>query len=163
MGLFHSSLGQSPFQAYEIGIQLGGKRESRHLEYNQTFLILTLPSPSSGDTRIVQPGRGVKVNHIYYWCQAFRDPEVEKTAVDVKIDPFNVSIAYLLSAYQLEEKFLKQRLQALENQTVLNLIEGKPLSQNSLQFNHLEEKNKDSEVLVDLPSSEENLESYGEF
>ncbi len=213
----NSSLGQSPFQAYEIGIQLGGKRESRHLEYDQTFLILTLPSPSSGDTRIVQPGRGVKINHIYYWCQAFRDPEVEKTAVDVKIDPFNVSVAYcyvkglwhectsnhysylqgrtekelqiisadlrqrkanqgkgtilsnselvehLLSAYQLEEKFLKQRLQALENQTVLNLIEGKPLSQNSLQFNHLEEKNKDSEVSVDMPCDEEKLQSYGEF
>lgn len=36
----------------------------------------------------------MKVNHIYYWCPAFRDPEVEKTAVAVKIDPFNVSIAY---------------------------------------------------------------------
>ena len=84
---FNSSLGQSPFQAYETGIQLGGKREIRHLEYDQTFLILTLPSPQSGDTRIVQPGRGVKVNHIYYWCHAFRDPEVEKTAVEVKNDP----------------------------------------------------------------------------
>jgi hypothetical protein len=90
----NSSLGLSPFQAYETGIQLGGKRESRRLEYDQTFLILTLPSPHSGDTRIVQPGRGVKVNHIYYWCHAFRNPEVEKTAVSLKIDPFNVSVAY---------------------------------------------------------------------
>lgn len=213
----HSSLGQSPCQAYEIGIQLGGKREIRHLEYDQTFLILTLPSPGSGDKRIVQPGRGVKVNHIYYWCPAFRDSEVEKTAVEVKIDPFNVSVAYcyvkglwhectsnhypylqgrtekelqiisadlrqrkrnqgkgtilsntelvehLLDAYQLESKFLQQRLQALENQTVLNLIEGKQLSQNSVQFTHLDEKKNDLEVLLDNASDEETLESYGEF
>lgn len=213
----HSSLGQSPFQAYETGIQLGGKRESRHLEYDQTFLILTLPTPSSGDTRIVQPGRGVKVNHIYYWCPAFRDPEVEKTAVPVKIDPFNVSIVYcyvkglwhqctsshypylqgrtekelqiisadlrqrkanqgkgtilsntelvehLQGAYQLEEKLLKQRLQALENQTILNLIEGKPLVPNRLQLNQLEETNDDVEVLPIAPCETETLEFYGEF
>ena len=213
----NSNLGQSPFQAYETGIQLGGKREIRRLEYDQTFLILTLPSPSSGDTRIVQPGRGVKVNHIYYWCHAFRDPEVEKTAVKVKIDPFNVSVAYcyvkglwhectsnhypylqgrtekelllisadlrqrkrhqgkgivlsnielvehLQGAYQLEEKLLKQRLQALENQTVLNLIMGKPLSQHSLQITLLEEMKNEAEVSPNKASGEENLEFYGEF
>ena len=213
----NSSLGQSPCQAYETGIQLGGKREIRRLEYDQTFLILTLPSPQSGDTRIVQPGRGVKVNHIYYWCHAFRDPEVEKTAVEVKIDPFNVSVAYcyvkgewrectsnhysylqgrtekelqvisadlrqrkrhqgeqtvlsntelvehLQGAYQLEEKLLKQRLQALENQTVLNLIEGKPLGQNSLQVTSQDELKKDSEVLSHNASEPETFESYGEF
>lgn len=58
---------------------------------------------------------------------------------------------------------LKQRLQALENQTVLNLIEGKQLSQDSLQFTHFDEKNTDSEVLADNANDEENLESYGEF
>jgi hypothetical protein len=213
----NSSLGQSPFQAYETGIQLGGKREIRRLEYDQTFLILTLPSPQSGDKRIVQPGRGVKVNHIYYWCHAFRDPEVEKTAVEVKIDPFNVGLAYsyvkgrwhectsnhysylqgrtekelllisadlrqrkrnqglrtvlsnrelvehLQGAYQLEEKLLKQRLQALENRTVLNLIEGKQLSQNSLQVTNFDELKNDSEVSPRKASDDETLESYGEF
>jgi transposase InsO family protein len=213
----NSSLGQSPFQAYETGIQLGGKREIRRLEYDQTFLILTLPSPQSGDTRIVQPGRGVKINHIYYWCHAFRDPEVEKTAVEVKIDPFNVSVAYcyvkgrwhectsnhysylqgrtekelqvisadlrqrkrhqgcqtvlsnrelvehLQGAYQVEEKLLKQRLQALENQTVLDLIEGKQLSSNSLQVTHQDELKNDSFVLPHKTNDDETLESYGEF
>ena len=213
----NSSLGLSPFQAYETGIQLGGSRESRRLEYDQTFLILTLPSPHSGDTRIVQPGRGVKVNHIYYWCHAFRNPEVEKTAVSLKIDPFNVSVAYcyvkglwhectsnhypylqgrtekelqvistdlrqrkkhkgqamvlsntelmehLQGAYQVEEKLLKQRLQALENKTVLNLIEGKELSPNSPQLTHFDEIENNSSVLINNANNEETLESYGEF
>ncbi len=38
----------------------------RRIEYNNTFLILTLPSPSQGTTRIVQPGRGVKISNIWY-------------------------------------------------------------------------------------------------
>ncbi len=210
-------MGQSPFQAYETGIQLGGKREIRRLEYDQTFLILTLPSPQSGEKRIVQPGRGVKVNHIYYWCHAFRDPEVEKTAVEVKIDPFNISVAYcylkgrwhectsnhypylqgrtekelqvistdlrqrkrhqglstvlsnrelvehLQGAYQVEEKLLKQRLQALENQTVLNLIEGKQGSQPHFPVTLQDEVKKDSEVSPLKASDDDTLESYGEF
>ncbi|MDZ8052206.1 MAG: DDE-type integrase/transposase/recombinase [Aulosira sp. ZfuVER01] len=88
----HSSLGQSPYQAYEIGIALGGRREMRRIDYDATLEILTLPSPENGDTRVVQPGRGIKINNIYYWCTEFRDPEVEKTSVDVKINPFNVGI-----------------------------------------------------------------------
>ena len=70
---------------------------------------------------------------------------------------------HLQGAYQLEEKLLKQRLQALENQTVLNLIEGKPLSQNSLQVTPQDEVKKDSKVLANNASEHETLESYGEF
>ncbi len=90
----HSSLGTTPELAYNAGIALGGIREIRHIEYDDNFLILTLPSSANNTTRIVQPGRGVKIGNIWYWCDAFRDPEVEKTAVDIKEDPFNVSIAY---------------------------------------------------------------------
>ena len=187
------------------------------MEYDQTFLILTLPSPHNGDTRIVQPGRGVKVNHIYYWCHAFRNPEVEKTSVSLKIDPFNVSIAYcyvkglwhectsnhypylqgrtekelqvissdlrqrkkhqgqatvlsdteliehLQGAYQVEEKLLKQRLQALENKTVLHLIEGKEVSQNNLQLAHFQERETNLQDLINNVHNEEPLEFYGEF
>ena len=78
----HSSLGQNPRNAYTTGISLGGRREMRRIEYDEIFLILTLPSPAQGTTRIVQPSRGVKIGNIWYWCDAFRDPEIEKTAVD---------------------------------------------------------------------------------
>jgi hypothetical protein len=67
----------------------------------------------------------------------------------------------LQGAYQLEDKLLKQRLQALENQTVLNLIEGKPIAPNSLQLSQLEETNNDIEVLPIAPCETETLESYG--
>jgi hypothetical protein len=36
----------------------------------------------------------VKIRSIYYWCDAFRDPSVERTALPVRYDPFDVGIAY---------------------------------------------------------------------
>jgi putative transposase len=34
------------------------------------------------------------VNHFYYWNNAFRNPEVIKTAVPVRYEPFDLSTAY---------------------------------------------------------------------
>ncbi|QLE53199.1 hypothetical protein FD724_35275 (plasmid) [Nostoc sp. C057] len=70
---------------------------------------------------------------------------------------------HLQGAYQVEEKLLKQRLQALENKTVLNLIEGKELSPNSPQLTHFDEIENNSSVLINNANNEETLESYGEF
>jgi hypothetical protein len=54
-----------------------------------------MPSPKvGGSTRVVQPnGRGVKVDHFFYWCPAFENPEIIGTPVRVKIDPFHPGIA----------------------------------------------------------------------
>ena len=40
------------------------------------------------------PGRGVKVNHIYYWSGSFQDPAIENQRVPVRYDPFDVGTAY---------------------------------------------------------------------
>lgn len=102
----HSSLGFSPQQAYEVGIALGGSREIRQVQYDLTFKLLTIPSPKRGATRIVQPnGRGVKIEHFYYWCLAFDNPEVMGEAVRVKRDPFHPGIAYALVKGHWEECF----------------------------------------------------------
>ena len=222
----HSSLGQSPRGAYETGIALGGRREMRRIDYDETFLLLTLPSPRHGEKRVVQPGRGVKIYIIYYWCDAFRDPEVEGQSVYVKEEPFNVSIAHayvkgrwhkcisdhhqflegrtekellaisadlrkrksghakrveisdtelvfhLRSAEAMEGELLKQRLQALENLTVLNLIEGKQTLQNYGNVHHTESlaqyRSTQSKVPVDeltpdFGSDSDDLAFYGEF
>jgi putative transposase len=53
----------------------------------------TCPTTTKG-TAIVQRGSGVKVNHFYYWNNTFRNPEVIKTAVPVRYDPFDLSTAY---------------------------------------------------------------------
>jgi hypothetical protein len=60
---------------------------------NEEFLMLTLPTTSKGTAKVM-PSRGVKINHIYYWCEAFRDPEVQCEAVAVRYDPFDAGFAY---------------------------------------------------------------------
>jgi hypothetical protein len=43
---------------------------------------------------MVQPTTGVKINRIWYWADAFRQPGVERTRVPVRYDPFDAGVAY---------------------------------------------------------------------
>ena len=40
------------------------------------------------------PGKGVKINHVFYWASALRDPEVEGRLVPVRYDPYDAGVAY---------------------------------------------------------------------
>ena len=42
----------------------------------------------------MQPGKGVRMNYLDYWCDEMRDKEVERTIVPVRYDPFNVTVGY---------------------------------------------------------------------
>ena len=98
----HEALGMTPRQMYELGLTQAGEREHRCISYNEEFLMATSPSPLKG-LALVQPGRGIKVNYLYYWSDAFRNPEVERTKVPIRYDPFDISVAY---AY-LEGRWVK--------------------------------------------------------
>ena len=87
------TLGQSPREAFETGLARSGNRLHRMVPCNEEFLMLTLPTTSKGTAKVM-PSRGVKINHIYYWCEAFRDPEVQCEAVAVRYDPFDAGFAY---------------------------------------------------------------------
>jgi putative transposase len=63
------------------------------IPYDQEFLIATLPTTPKG-TALVAVGRGVKINHIYYWSDRFREPGIEKHSVPVRFDPFDLGTAY---------------------------------------------------------------------
>ena len=89
----HPALHQSPREAFAQGMLQSGNRSHRMIPYNKDFCMLTLPTTSKGKAK-VQPGNGVKINYIYYWSNQFRDPEIEKTLVPIRYDPFNVGIAY---------------------------------------------------------------------
>lgn len=43
---------------------------------------------------MVAIGRGVKINHIYYWSDSFREPGIENESVQVRYDPFDLGTAY---------------------------------------------------------------------
>jgi putative transposase len=89
----HPALGQSPRDAYAWAESRVGSRDHTRIPYDRDFIIGTLPTTRKR-TAMVQPGHGVKINSILYWCSAFEDPDVEHTAVAVRYDPFDVGVAY---------------------------------------------------------------------
>lgn len=89
----HPALGQSPREAFEAALLISGKRLSTMIPYDEEFRIYTLPTTSKGSAK-VDPGRGVKIKYIYYWADAFRDPEIEKKQVNIRYDPFDAGTAY---------------------------------------------------------------------
>jgi putative transposase len=89
----HPALGTSPRSTYNFGIAQFGKRESRMIPYDSNFKLLTLPTTNKGKA-LVDSSLGVQINYIHYWNSAFRDPELQKTYVQVRYDPFDAGIAY---------------------------------------------------------------------
>lgn len=53
----------------------------------------TLPATPKGTAKVT-PGRGVKINHIYYWSGSFQSPVVENQQVPIRYDPFDAGTAY---------------------------------------------------------------------
>jgi putative transposase len=89
----HPALGQSPRDAFLQGLVQGGEREQRTIPYDADFLMATSPSTHKGTAK-VEPGRGIKVHGLYYKHPALHAPDVERTQVDVRFDPFDIGVAY---------------------------------------------------------------------
>jgi hypothetical protein len=91
--LDHPALGQSPREAFDAAIAQTGNRTHRTIAYDQDFLILTMPTTRKGTAKITQ-GRGMKINHIYFWSEHFRNPAWETKQVPVRYDPSDAGTAY---------------------------------------------------------------------
>jgi transposase InsO family protein len=89
----HPALSQSPCEAFESGLVKTGFRSHKIIPYDENFRIFTLPTTTKGTAKVV-PNNGVKINNIYYWHNSFRNPEVEKTQVSVRYDPYDMGVAY---------------------------------------------------------------------
>jgi len=87
----HPALGWCPREAFQVGLARGGARLHRIVAYNEEFLMLTLPTTARGTAKVM-PSRGVKINHVHYWCEAFRQMEGE--TVPVRYDPFDAGTAF---------------------------------------------------------------------
>jgi putative transposase len=89
----HPALGESPRDSFQRGFNNTGSRLDRLIPYNQDFLLWTLPTTAKGTAQLLA-GRGVKINYIYYWCDQFLDPEIERQQIPVRFDPFDAGKAY---------------------------------------------------------------------
>jgi hypothetical protein len=98
----HPALGQTPREAFESGLAKTGHRTHRLIPYDREFLILTLPTTVRGTAKIV-PGKGVQIHYLFYWSEAFRNPEVERQNVAVRYDPFDAGTSYAFVGGQWTE------------------------------------------------------------
>jgi putative transposase len=89
----HPALGMTPREAYEQSIRRDGERDHKRIPYDEVFIRSTFPTTVRGRA-LVQPGKGVRMNCLDYWCDEMRDKEVERTIVPVRYDPFNVTVGY---------------------------------------------------------------------
>lgn len=89
----HPALGMTPREAFNAGVTVSGERAHRRILYDEEFRFLSLASPRKG-TAQVEPGRGIKVNYLYYWSEAFLSAAVERTQVPVRYAPFDIGTAY---------------------------------------------------------------------
>ena len=93
----HPALGESPRNTFVEGLARTGRRPHRFISYDEDFLMWTRPTTPKGTAKVLA-GRGVKIHHLVYWSDAFRDPEIENTQVAVRYDPFDAGIAYAFVA-----------------------------------------------------------------
>jgi putative transposase len=78
--------GMSPETALSESVALSGERRHRRIAYDDTFRILTLPSPPRPAVKITSPGK-IRVLHLDYWCPELRDRGLWGTSVKVRYDP----------------------------------------------------------------------------
>lgn len=89
----HPTLGQSPCEAWEQGLDLGGPREHRRIRYDDVFRVLTLPS-SPRETALVYRNHGIQFHYLLYWNDVLASPGVVGTKVKLRFDPFDISHVY---------------------------------------------------------------------
>lgn len=90
----HGTLGQTPEEAFVQGQQTFGSRRHTIYSFTETFIILTCPSTPKGSAKVTP--KGVKINYLYYRCAAMDLPGVLDSRLDVRYDPANYGVAYVL-------------------------------------------------------------------
>ncbi len=89
----HPALGVSPRDAFAMGMTLGGLRQHLANLYDD-FRYVSLASTRK-QTAQVKPGRGVKINYVYYHAKALDVREVYNQQVPVRYDPFDLGTAFV--------------------------------------------------------------------
>jgi putative transposase len=89
----HPALGMSPKDAFDLGLAQSGTRQHVLIPYSRDLIILCLPSTPKGTAK-VNSGRGIKIDYVYYWSPAFRDPMLARKSVPVRYDPYDKSVAF---------------------------------------------------------------------
>jgi putative transposase len=91
--IVHPALHMTPRDAYTQSMERDGERDHKRIPYDDRFKKATFPTTQKGKA-LVQPGKGVRMNYLDYWCDEMRDRAVERTSVAVRYDPFDVTVGF---------------------------------------------------------------------
>ncbi|MBL8509845.1 MAG: DDE-type integrase/transposase/recombinase, partial [Chitinimonas sp.] len=89
----HGGLKAVPMEVFKAGLVEFGLREHRRIAYTRDFIIQCLPVIGHGRS-MIHIGKGIKHYDKYYWCEAFRQPALERTKVIARYDPFDITRVY---------------------------------------------------------------------
>ncbi len=91
--LWHQDIGATPRQLFEHSRQHSGERPVRYVAYDFNFRVLTALTPQH-PTRVIDSGRGIKVQYLRYWNPEFDDCDPSHRKVRVKVEPADPSFVY---------------------------------------------------------------------
>jgi putative transposase len=86
---YHTALERTPREEYEAVITLSGVRPYRAVEYDQKFLMQTMPTSDRGEKLLVHYRKGIQVHYEFYRSKELDD--VVGTEVEVRTDPYDIS------------------------------------------------------------------------
>ncbi|WP_291271448.1 DDE-type integrase/transposase/recombinase [Geothrix sp.] len=92
----HPTHQDGPVEHLAMRMTETGERRNRLVNLDHRFRVETCPSPVDGETRKVNGQRGVKIQHIWYWCDAFRDQTLARQSLSVRVDPWDVRFVFIL-------------------------------------------------------------------
>lgn len=88
-------LGTSPRAAFERDKLVAPDTPDRAFVSPETQELLFCPEVDRKGSRMVEPGRGVSLKGLRYWCSEMYDAHVERTEVPVRYDPYNETFVYV--------------------------------------------------------------------
>ena len=91
--LVHRTLGQPPDDLLRHSLAVAGERLSRYVRFDQGLRVLLAPTPSP-PCRVVDPGRGITIDYLRFWCDAFASGDLAGQQVDVNLDPADCSVVF---------------------------------------------------------------------
>jgi len=93
----HPAHGEPPGTYLHQLLRDTGFRAGRYAHLNDTFMVESCPGPESGgNTRKIDSQNGVKIDSFYYYNNIFRQPGLDNTEIEVRVDPWDASTAYAL-------------------------------------------------------------------
>ena len=91
--LRHGTLGDTPGDVFARGLARDGERVARHISCDETLRVV-LAQTVRGDTRRVDPVRGLVVDYLRYWHDDFQYGDVAGVSVPVKLDVADCSVVF---------------------------------------------------------------------